>query len=563
MSPPEADECTACRLSIDTRVTTSSLRLKRDVGSIGPNECLQYGYDIQRVKGGELSFRDFFDKLQNGDYWQPSKTAPDGSMGFCAQIKFPDAVAATVTDFASFEAKKAQLETLRIRQVGAGFSGGTKAKFVLSLPVTFEYTTRTLRASTPTTRWTFFSMFKMWLPITVPGPMTSVPVTEKVEVKTITLFHPCPVRINNVQYDAVMTFNDPADKPGAVIMVPLRGTNANGVEERFFNKIVKFLTTVGTPDPVTGLYQESNVSVGNDWNLKNVFILDEPATPSETTTNPSPLSAILNSLYSWDSANSYERYLKLVNGTDPNTAGNKALLQNLAKGVQPASPATLTYGWRTASGTTTKYLLVGSPVGISQTDLGILLRNLPPTPVEEAIHPISTTQKVNYKPPTGRAVGYECGGGRERMTNPGDDVLASVFASGSATDLLTDTQASIQELSDEAKCDPFALNARLTSTKMFTPQAAITFVINFLLIVAFVFGIWVAMYLITKDYDYSYQDFAEKAGKVIGVFARQTSGTASATAYSASQASVRMPTVADLTRPFRKAASAVSQPPPQ
>jgi hypothetical protein len=67
-------------------------------------------------------------------------------------------------------------------------------------------------------------------------------------------------------------------------------------------------------------------------------------------------------------------------------------------------------------------------------------------------------------------------------------------------------------------------------------MSIVAFLIQFLILVSVVFGIWVAMYLVTKDYDYSYQSFSEQAGKVIGVFAKQASGSASAAAYSVKQA---------------------------
>jgi hypothetical protein len=510
---------------------------------------LQYGIDVKRVEAGEMSFRDFFDNLQNERYWVPSTFARDGSFGFCSQVKFPDEVAASITSLETMKANESKREVLRVRQVGSGFSGGTKAKFTLSIPVTFEYTLRVTQASPPVKQWRTLNIMgkTIWLPVFVPGPVQMVPVTKKVEVKTITLFHPCPIRLNNIQYDAVMTFNDPADRPEAVIMVPLQGTNLNGVEERFLNKIVKFLTTIGTPDPVTGLYQQSDVSVGNDWNLKNVFILDEPqaTTDGTTTTSAPPLSPVLDGLYSWEGANAYERFLELVNGTSATTPANKALLDRISQGQTPTSPTTLTYGWRPAAGQITKYILLAEPVGISQTDLGILLRNLPPTPVDEAIHVIPTTQPISYKGPTGRALNTACGAPKEHMTNPGDilssafatnpteDMLSAVFASGSATDLLADTQTGVNDES----CDPFARNASLVSkAPVFTPMSIVAFLIQFLILVSIVFGIWVAMYLVTKDYDYSYQSFSEQAGKVIGVFAKQASGSASAAAYSVKQA---------------------------
>jgi hypothetical protein len=349
-----------------------------------------------------MSFRDFFTNLQDGLYSRPiSKN--DKGQAFCEQVLFSDEDAAKVNSLADFDANISKLKNIRIRQVtgGGSFSSGTKAKFRLSLPIKAKYVAQLQRSNPPVNR------LKLW-PVqweTVPGSETVTPIFEEITISMLTMYHPSPLRIENVQHDAVLSINDPSD-PSAktVILIPLKASN-NAADESgdFFNKIAKHLTTISSPDSVTGLYPETDIPTGNDWNIKQVFWLDAPGADN--------ISKVTDSFFTWMGAGSYNR-------------------------VELSRSATeIRYGWQ-PDGAQIRYFMLQTPVSISTTDLSFLTRSLPPTPAEQAIHKIpdpatASNPKVLYKKATGPGASASCGVVRERMSNQGQgDILASLFTGG-------------------------------------------------------------------------------------------------------------------------------------
>lgn len=75
-------------------------------------------------------------------------------------------------------------------------------------------------------------------------------------VDRMTLYHPCPLRIENVQYDAVLQLNDPAmsdfvnEKNDTVILIPLAGSNRPDEAGNLISKIAPFIT--GLADTAVG-----------------------------------------------------------------------------------------------------------------------------------------------------------------------------------------------------------------------------------------------------------------------------------------------------------------------
>lgn len=447
------------------------------------------------VASGTMTVQDFLGNLQEGRYWIRGKDYN------CNQVKLSDADASKVTDkdfkidAASLALREftLKLKTLQIRPAGMGFSSETKAKFTLSLPVQIQYAKQAVNA--PRTKLRFKRVNGAWAPIMEPDASKRSVSYATTTIKTLTLFHPCPVRVNNIQYDAVLTLNDPADaKDGdAIIMIPLKGSNRGSVSERFFSSFIKNITTLAFPSDTTGTYPSTDIAVGNTWNLKNVFTLAEGS---------DGMSKIDDGYYSWDGS-LYER-------GPPVRSGNQ-----------------IVNGWK-PSGKIVRYFMLSYPVNIGMSDLGILTRNLPPTPVETAIHPIPMDIKPLYKAPEGVAAGLECGGiVRESMENPTSEALTALFGTGegSATDLFKTAGG------DKESCDPFAQNASRTMVdQVFTPARALTFLFNFGLVVGLLFGVWLAMFLITQDYDFGYRDFSEQVGKVMGTLAKQASGRTNAPA---------------------------------
>lgn len=78
----------------------------------------------------------------------------------------------------------------------------------------------------------------------------------EITVDKMVLYHPCPVRIENIQYDAVLQLNDPSlssiteSKNDTVILIPLAGTNRPDEAGALISKIAPFIT--GLADTASG-----------------------------------------------------------------------------------------------------------------------------------------------------------------------------------------------------------------------------------------------------------------------------------------------------------------------
>jgi hypothetical protein len=523
LAPGTTTSCTNCDIGIDSRATTSSVKLTRDFGNISSWECQRYQNDLDAVRKKEMSFHDFITNLQAGNYSRPIAKTNRGE--FCEQVLFDDEDAAKVTDLASFDANVSKLKNIRIRQVtgGGSFSSGTKAKFRLSLPLKAKYVAELQVASPPTIGLVSFP----WRWQATPGPETVTPVFKDISISMLTMYHPSPLRIENVQHDAVLSLNDPSDPTAeTVILIPLKASNVGDESVDFFNKIAKHLTTITVPDSVTGLYPETDIPTGNDWNIKKVFWLDPPGADN--------ISKVTDAFYTWMGSGSYSR-------------------------VELSRSATeIRYGWR-PEGARVRYFMLQTPVSISTTDLSFLTRSLPPTPADQAIHqiPDPTTRgnsKVFYKKATGPGASAACGGGRERMTNPGQgDILASLFTGGGMEDLLVGADGT--PLVDTKSCNPFKANLKkaIAEPSLFTPTKAAAMFFNFMIIIGLAVGTWLALYFVTnKEYDYKLRDFAGDAGKVLGKLALQTSGRVSDSAYALRQAAPALPSLSGLASLVRR-----------
>lgn len=477
--------------------------LTRDYGNISDIECQRYQIDLDAVKNKEMSFRDFFSNLQAGNYSRPVSKNSKGD-SFCEQVMFPDADAALVTDLATFETNASKLKAVRIRQVtgGGSFSSGTKAKFKLSIPLKATYVAQLETANTPVVAMEG----PPWRWETSAGTDTVTPILGTITIATMTMYHPSPLRIENVQHDAVLSLNDPSD-PSAdvVILIPLKSSNLGEESVDFFGKLAKHLTTIQAPDSVTGLYPETNIPTGNDWNIKSVFWLGGPGADN--------VAKVTDAFYTWTGASSFNRVELSRSATEIN------------------------YGWE-KEGKQVRYFMLQTPVAISATDLSFLTRSLPPTPSVEAIHTIPDpalegNPKVLYKKATGPGAEAGCGVVRERMANQGQgDIVASLFTGGDAQDLLVDEKG--VPLSDKESCDPFKANAKKATAapSMFTPTKAAAFFFNFMILIALAFGTWLGLFLVVRqNYDDSFRDFSTSAGKVLGTLALQTSGRIKESAY--------------------------------
>ena len=133
---------------------------------------------------------------------------------------------------------------------------------------------------------------------------------EDITVSTMTLFHPSPIRVNNIQHDAVLTLGD-IGSDAKVLMIPLAGSIRPGTKGKFISKLTSFIPGILQPHPATGLYPRIEVPTGSDWNLSMLF----PGSPQGGET------IVDSGYYVWYTAPPVEKYLKETLQTPVNVRG--------------------------------------------------------------------------------------------------------------------------------------------------------------------------------------------------------------------------------------------------
>jgi hypothetical protein len=260
-----------------------------------------------------------------------------------------------------------------------------------------------------TTEGSYSSITKLFIKPSIPFKVTFN--GETYTISLMTLFHPSPVRLENVQHDAVLTLGDPSPmnrakgsaNTDAVILIPLVGSLNPGPSGEFLSKIARYLSAVTQPDPATGQYNTVDIPTGNDWDLSKMF----PGSPADGVT------VVDAGYYVWSASPG------VVKATTPEITTNPFPQADIWR-----------YRYRAAGSTNLRYIMLQKPVGVNVFDMQTI-RMLPATPSDQALDsflPTSlsyVTPKVCEAPPAGR----------ESMTNPGTcDPFANVSAATSGSD---------------------------------------------------------------------------------------------------------------------------------
>jgi hypothetical protein len=431
-----ANECSGCDLQVVSGISSSSVKISREFGAVSEQQCRRYATDLKRVRDKMMSWQDFLNNLQSGRYLRSLNN------GYCEQVQLPADEAEKVTKVDDF--KEDKLVTLRIQKVtSGGFSASTKAKFTPSIPFKIQ--------------------------VSAGGR------TKGVMIKTMTLYHPCPLRLEGIQPDAVLSLNDPSfDNPDqVVVLIPLVGRNVPSNSVNFLQKIMSQVTAIAVPDPSTGEYVARDIPTGANWTLSKVFDI-QPSQAGNLT--------VKNGYYSWKGMPPLER--KVTEG-----------------------PGTITYGW-TPSGSAPEYIMLDSPVVCSPADLAMVTAQLPVTPSLDAIHAVLYSDNpmnrgiVHKQGPPGASCPT-----RERFTGQQD--LQSIYALGDTT--LTE---------EEEACDAWTAWASRVAGKQFTTQQVINTVLGSIGFLAMCIGAYFAFYAVLRLYDVEYAEVAKKIGKIVAVFSR-------------------------------------------
>lgn len=177
---------------------------------------------------------------------------------------------------------------------------------------------------------------------------------KEIDIRRMALYHPFPLRIENVQYDAALSLNDPSDSTAdTVVLIPLV---ASASSSGFFDRIAPQLGRVLVPDPQTKTYESASVATGADWLLTKVLPING--------------KRVQGGYYQWFAGRGYESYKDTTN------------------------PFVHRIRWRVKQ-PRINFIAMESPIAISAGALTSIL-SLPRTDAQTAIPPVSAL--VTYTP---------------------------------------------------------------------------------------------------------------------------------------------------------------------
>ncbi len=379
--------------------------------------------DGQKVAKKEMSKRDYLNNLQAGRYYR------NLGNGYCEQVEISSEKAQEILA-ADGEILGKDLKSLRIQKMTAGgFSSDTKVRFTPSIPFNLRFSTGTQSAT-------------------------------DIVVKTMTLYHPCPLRLEGVQADAVLSLNDPSfDDPAYVVLVPLIAKNSADPSVEFLQKIMPEVAGVSAEDPSTGQYMTKDIPTGANWNLSKIFGVQ--AGPDQTL-------EVTNGYYEWKGMPALER-------------------------VREDKPGTITYKWKESGKPSPRYIMLDSPVACNPSDLVALTQRIPITPPNDAIHAVLYSSN-----PLQRGIVHKQG-----PPNP---------AACPTRESFTDVQGVTEE-----SCDPWTTWAQ-TATRGYSTQQIFTLIFNVFVFIAMAVGAFLALAAVLRMYDVEYKTFSEGVGKITAVF---------------------------------------------
>ena len=431
-----ANECDGCNLQVTMGITSSSIKLSREFGEVTDLQCKRYKDDKKRVTDKKMSFQDFLGNVKAGKYLRNLDN------GYCEQVTMSEEDAKKFKNIGEFDENK--LQSVRIQKVSSGgFSSDTKIKLTPSIP------------------------FKL----TFKG--------QEIDVKTMSVYHPCPLRIEGVQPDAVFSLNDPSfdDKSEYIILIPLTAKNTADPSIALFDKILPQINALMVPE-ATGQYMTRNVATGANWSLASIF------TPS---TRNGDSFEVQNGYYEWKGMPTLERVKSET--VNYQTIGGGGLF-NLP-GMQVPSGTTINYSWKESGKPSPRYIMLDTPVAISSSSLSSITQTLPVTPASDAVHAVLYSSN-----PLQRGIVHKQG-----PPNPACPRENFADMNGVKEDF----------------CDDWTAWAQDTKTTGYTTQQIFTLIFNVLVFIAMGVGTYLAFSAILRLYDIELKNVSAGLGKITAV----------------------------------------------
>lgn len=426
------NECQGCSLQVVSGISSSSVRVSRDFGTVSPRQCGRYNDDLKRVRDKEFSFQDFLNNLQSGMYLRNLNN------GHCERVELSSEESQKLTGIAQFDPRK--LRSVRIQKMASeGFSANTKVKFTPSIPFQIRISNK--------------------------GVGNKGVETVNIIIKTMTLYHPCPLRIEGVQPDAVLSLNDPSfDDPSHVVLIPLVGRNDQSPSVGFLQKIVPESVTVSQTDPASGQYIGRDISTGANWSLSKLFNI-EPTTENNFD--------VMNGYYRWKGMPALKRV--------STTRGN-----------------TITFSWEPSGIEPPQYIMLDTAISCSPSDLAILSQRIPITPTADAIHAV-----LYSSDPFNRGIVHKQG-------PPGGP--------GCAIETFVDLQGAYESSLTPATAPPQSGDSWMIWAQTQTRQIrGFDILFGFLVFFAMCAGAYLALTAVLRLYDVEASEVSKQLGKLTAV----------------------------------------------
>jgi hypothetical protein len=410
-----ANECEGCNLQVTSGFTSSSIKLSREFGEVTEIQCKRYKTDKKKVQDNQMSFQDFIGNLKAGRYLRNKDN------GYCEQVTITEEDAKKFKNIGEFD--EAKLQSVRIQKISSGgFSADTKAKLTPSIP--------------------FKLSFK----------------GKEIDVRTMSVYHPCPLRIEGVQPDAVLSLNDPSfdSKSEYIILIPLTAKNTSDPSIAVFDKILPQINAVMVPE-ATGQYVTRNIATGSNWSLASIFI------PS---TRNSESFEVKNGYYEWKGIPALER-------------------------VRQDGNNTISYSWKETGKPSPRYIMLDTPVAISSSSLSSITQTLPVTPTSDAIHAV-----LYNNDPLRRGIVHKQG-------PPNPSCERESFADMNGV--------------KEEFCDDWTAWAQDNKTNGYTTQQIFALIFGVLVFIAMAAGTYLAFAAIARLYDKELKNVSAGLGKITAV----------------------------------------------
>ena len=410
-----ANECSNCNLQIASGISSSSVKLSREFGEVTDVQCKRYRNDKKRVNDKQMSFQDFLGNLKAGRYLRNLDN------GYCEQITVSEEDATKFKKMSDFDENK--LQSVRIQKVSSGgFSADTKARLTPSIPFKLSFQ------------------------------------GQEITVKTMSVYHPCPLRIEGVQPDAVFSLNDPSfdEGSGYIILIPLIAKNSADPSVEFFDRVLPQINALMAPE-ATGQYTTRNIATGTNWSLTKVF---------STGKRTGESYEVQNGYYEWKGMPALER-------------------------VREDSNNTITYAWKESGKPSPRYIMLDTPVAISSSSLSSITTTLPVTPSSDAVHAV-----LYSSDPFQRGIVHKLGPANCTTTR----------------ESFTDMNGVKEEF-----CDAWTAWAQDTKPKGYTTQQIFALIFNVLVFIAMGVGAYLALAAVLRFYDTELKNVSTGLGKITAV----------------------------------------------